>query len=192
MGIGKDLEQVTIDSIRLKCYEKTINQIDDYFEYRHDSDKDKKVVLKMLDELSKRIVREVDKLKSQKRQMCLISKGGSYAIESIFELIEAAHKVRSSHFILDGDRIKADSQRYKLFMEKSIECVDCDIVGRYFKKEKFAHDKTYHLNLYAVDSDGHEVLMTKDHIVAKANGGKDYMSNYQTMCTTCNTKKGHK
>jgi 5-methylcytosine-specific restriction endonuclease McrA len=32
--------------------------------------------------------------------------------------------------------------------------------------------------------------MTKDHIVPKSKGGKDMLSNTQTMCVICNTKKG--
>lgn len=48
----------------------------------------------------------------------------------------------------------------------------------------------YHFNLYAIDKDGNEVLMTKDHILAKARGGKDRISNYQTCCKVCNETKG--
>lgn len=46
-----------------------------------------------------------------------------------------------------------------------------------------------HLNLYAVDPDGTEVLMTRDHVVALADGGLDEMGNLQTMCTPCNEAK---
>jgi 5-methylcytosine-specific restriction endonuclease McrA len=31
---------------------------------------------------------------------------------------------------------------------------------------------------------------TKDHIVPKSKGGKDMLSNTQTICVICNTKKG--
>ena len=31
--------------------------------------------------------------------------------------------------------------------------------------------------------------MTKDHITPKAKGGKDHISNMQTMCSTCNWEK---
>jgi 5-methylcytosine-specific restriction endonuclease McrA len=80
-----------------------------------------------------------------------------------------------------------DSQRLKLFA-KSHACVSCDRVGVVFKLEKHYNDKSPHLNLYSQD----DVLMTKDHIVSKAKGGKDHMSNYQTMCAECNHKKADK
>jgi len=37
---------------------------------------------------------------------------------------------------------------------------------------------------------GHEVLMTKDHIIPKSKGGKNTLKKYQTMCTHCNCRKG--
>ena len=53
-------------------------------------------------------------------------------------------------------------------------------------------DKSYHLNLYAVDDNGDEILMTKDHIIPRSKGGIDDISNYQTMCRLCNEAKGNK
>jgi len=91
-------------------------------------------------------------------------------------------------FELDGDRMNADSQRYQLF-ETNTKCVVCGCEGEYYAKEKSGNAKRYHLNLYAV-VDGVEKMMTKDHILAKANGGKNIMSNYQTMCAQCNEEKG--
>ena len=41
--------------IRITMYEKTINSIDDYFEYRHDSDKDKKFVMGVLDRMARNL-----------------------------------------------------------------------------------------------------------------------------------------
>jgi len=40
----------------------------------------------------------------------------------------------------------------------------------------------YHFNLYAIDENGNEVMMTKDHILAKARGGKDKIDNFQSCC----------
>lgn len=72
------------------------------------------------------------------------------------------------------------------------KCVVCGIEGKYFAKEKFADQSTYHLNLYAVDDNGDEILMTKDHIIPRSKGGIDDISNYQTMCKLCNEAKGNK
>lgn len=92
----------------------------------------------------------------------------------------------------DGDLIKGNSQRYQTFFTKGCKCVVCGIEGKYFAKERHLQDKTYHLNLYAVNDNGEEVLMTKDHIIPRSKGGTDDISNYQTMCKLCNEAKGNK
>lgn len=91
----------------------------------------------------------------------------------------------------DGDLIKGNSQRYQTFFTKGCKCVVCGIEGKYFAKERHLQDKTYHLNLYAVDDNGDEILMTKDHIMPHSKGGIDDISNYQTMCKLCNEAKGN-
>lgn len=92
---------------------------------------------------------------------------------------------------LDGDLIKGNSQRYQTFFTKGCKCVKCGIEGKYFAKEKRENEKSCHLNLYAIDENGKEVLMTKDHIIPKSKDGKDDISNYQTMCYKCNLEKGN-
>ena len=87
--------------------------------------------------------------------------------------------------------IKGNSQRLQLFFTKGMKCVCCGIEGQYFAKEKNAGtEMSYHLNLYGIDKDGNERLITKDHIVAYSNGGKNHLDNYQTMCIDCNRLKG--
>lgn len=92
----------------------------------------------------------------------------------------------------DGDLIKMNSQRYEVFKTRGTTCVDCGIIGLFFAKERTEKCPTYHFNLYAIDEDGKEILMTKDHIIAKSNGGPNKLENYQTMCTHCNFEKGVK
>lgn len=99
---------------------------------------------------------------------------------------------RNAKVDFDGDLIKGNSQRYQTFFTKGCKCVVCGIEGKYFAKEKFADQSTYHLNLYAVDDNGDEILMTKDHIMPHSKGGIDDISNYQTMCKLCNEAKGNK
>jgi hypothetical protein len=101
---------------------------------------------------------------------------------------------RKTRFIFDGDSMKATSHRYWTFKHKGVICVSCGIEGKYFAKEKDykSKEEIYHFNLYAIDADGNEVLMTKDHIIAKFNGGKDHLDNYQPMCVKCNVEKGCK
>lgn len=99
---------------------------------------------------------------------------------------------KKSKHNFDGDMIPMNSQRYELFKEKGIKCVNCKIEGKFFAKERHVSSKGYHFNLYAIDKNEKEVLMTKDHIVPKSKGGENKLHNYQTMCYDCNIVKGDK
>lgn len=100
--------------------------------------------------------------------------------------------VRDRIQIDDNVFVKMDSQRYRLFFTKGTRCADCGIEGQYFWLEQSENQpgSAYHFNLYGIDDDGNEVLMTKDHIVPKAKGGHNRIDNYQTMCVHCNARKG--
>ena len=94
---------------------------------------------------------------------------------------------------MGGDLIKPNSQRYQTFFTKGCNCVVCGIKGSFFAKERTTgSNEAFHLNLYAVNENGEEVLMTKDHIIPKSKGGKNTIDNYQTMCCKCNFEKGNK
>jgi 5-methylcytosine-specific restriction endonuclease McrA len=119
----------------------------------------------------------------------MIRKDEKYPVSFIFdniEIIPSMPKVRKN---MDGDQIYMGSIRYKVF-EKNCTCVVCGLEGTYFVKEKHIHANPYHFNLYGVNEFGHEILMTKDHIIPKSQGGSNHLSNYQTMCTKCNHTKG--
>lgn len=98
---------------------------------------------------------------------------------------------RKAKVELNGDVIKGNSQRYQTFFTKGVKCACCGIEGKYFGKERSSIQPSYHLNLYAIDQNGKEVLMTKDHIIPKSKGGKNCIENYQTMCIRCNEEKGN-
>jgi hypothetical protein len=53
-----------IESKKLELYSKAINQIDDYFEYRNESKKDREVVYKILDDLSASLKLLIEKKKN--------------------------------------------------------------------------------------------------------------------------------
>lgn len=99
-----------------------------------------------------------------------------------------------------GEMVRMTSQRYELFKEKGMTCVKCGLVGTFFALEKPSHKnpdgeyhtKSFHFNLYGIDKDGKEVMLTKDHILPKSKGGKSCLENYQTMCSSCNWEKGNK
>jgi len=91
-----------------------------------------------------------------------------------------------------GESVNMASDRLKTFACHGIKCVGCGLEGQFFAIEAFDRDVRYHLNLYSIDNDGKDVLMTKDHIIPKSKGGKDALTNYQTMCSPCNVQKGSK
>lgn len=80
--------------------------------------------------------------------------------------------------------VNGGSERYLCFYENPF-CVVCNTKGTKLVLERNSDSVCPHFNLYT-DND---VLMTKDHIIARAAGGKDHQSNYQTMCMTCNNLK---
>lgn len=95
---------------------------------------------------------------------------------------------------------RLESQRLTLFKEKGTVCACCGLEASFFRKDVGLSSKairnltepykgTFHLNLYGI-RDGEEVLFTKDHILAKSNGGRNNFQNYATMCTQCNRLKG--
>ncbi len=122
----------------------------------------------------------------------MMERKGIYPIKETFEKLIPYWDIYDSVIDFDGDPLRACSVRYKVFY-KSIKCCKCGIEGKYFAKERSlpANSDKFHLNLYAVDKDGKEVLMTKDHIIPKSKGGSNKVENMQTMCCRCNEKKGN-
>lgn len=93
--------------------------------------------------------------------------------------------------------VRMDSPRYECF-KRSKKCVACGIEGEVMLLQwnlprdsdpEVAKRSSPHFNLYAVVN-GNLVLMTRDHIVPKADGGQDVVENLQTMCHHCNGLKG--
>lgn len=123
-----------------------------------------------------------------------LERKSTHSIEEVREIVKDVLFYKDKRYAkveLDGDIIKGNSQRYQTFFTKGTKCVCCGIEGKYFAKEKVSRDKSYHLNLYAIDENGKEVLMTKDHILPKSKGGQDNVDNYQPMCVRCNKAKGN-
>ena len=116
-----------------------------------------------------------------------------HSIESVRDAVsETMFNPKTTYVMFDGDEIKSTSQRYQVFFTKGLRCVACGIEGKFFAKEK-GHGSSqdrYHLNLYAINENDEEVLMTKDHIIPKSLGGKNTLDNLQPMCQFCNSRKG--
>lgn len=130
---------------------------------------------------------------TNKKQAGKIRVGRKYEPEEVLSVVRSLDlktfkKVRRD---FDGHAIKMGSHRYWTFSEKGCTCVECGLEGTFFVKEKNPDvtRETYHFNLYAIDDEGDEVLMTKDHIVPVSLGGPNHVSNYQTMCLPCNVAK---
>jgi hypothetical protein len=121
-----------------------------------------------------------------------------YTLEEVFEHVHCGLQPRKGvdMAVFDGDAIDMCSRRYHVFKDKGVTCCECGIKGVFFAKERTPSDKgklpnKWHLELYALDGNGREVIMTKDHILPKSKGGKDYIDNLRTMCFYCNCKRGN-
>lgn len=111
-----------------------------------------------------------------------------YSVEEIIGYIKSGKR----RIFLDGESVRVSGVRMKSFAVNGTTCVTCGLTGVFFAMEALDNDKSYHLNLYALDSNGKEVLMTRDHIIPKSKGGGEGIDNMQTMCTRCNCKKADK
>jgi len=119
-----------------------------------------------------------------------------YSIQEVFNLIgeeylsktNASERKLNENIIVEGFRVRKISLRYMTFY-RNLNCVCCGRKGSYFKLErgdrKGPEDRR-HFNLYSEDN----ILMTKDHILPKSQGGENTVFNMQTMCQECNSKKG--
>jgi len=116
----------------------------------------------------------------------------SYELQHVLPHIRAARTGGPERIELDGELVAVTSVRLQTFAFKGTRCVSCGIEGLRFRKVRtHPSDTRPHINLYAAgQSDLIEVLMTKDHIIPRARGGSDALSNMQTMCFRCNERKG--
>jgi len=91
-------------------------------------------------------------------------------------------------------RVNFKSLRLQCF-KRSRVCIKCGKIGTIMSLDKFRKESKLphaHFNLYAEGPEGILTIMTKDHIIPKSKGGKDHLSNLQTMCIVCNMKKDDK
>lgn len=83
--------------------------------------------------------------------------------------------------------------RLEMFRRGGTVCVKCGIKGTvfYIEHHKNEHVFPYAINLYGIDKNGYEVMMTWDHIIPVSFGGSDKIENAQCMCRRCNERKGN-
>jgi len=97
-------------------------------------------------------------------------------------------------YVFLGEQVKLTSLRMQTFLHKGTVCSACGREAAYFAVERHwsrqeGHSNTYHLNLYGLGVEENEILYTHDHTIARALGGKDQISNTETMCSHCNNSK---
>jgi len=122
-----------------------------------------------------------------------------YPLDVIFPHIYSSKEYKENpelkERIFDGDVIKMTSLRLRLFKFVSHTCRKCNLKGIFFAKERTNHlnsiTQSYHLNLYGYNSNGDEIMLTKDHIKPKAKGGQDILMNMDCLCKLCNEEKGN-
>lgn len=95
-------------------------------------------------------------------------------------------------FSICGYDLKLKSLRYQTFLATGLKCTRCGLKASLFAFEKNEITDKPHANPYGLLKDGTEIMFTKDHIIPSSRGGKNRLDNFQTMCKTCNTKKGNK
>lgn len=84
--------------------------------------------------------------------------------------------------------VYVNSQRYLLFAQDGLKCSKCQAEATVCFLSKPSQNRS-HFNFFC-EKNGEYVLLTKDHKVARANGGRDVLANYIPMCSRCNVKKG--
>lgn len=116
------------------------------------------------------------------------------SLQEGFDLLLLTKEKRT---LIDGHQVTTNlhhSLRLRTFLEKGTKCVTtgCPLEGNFFAIERGLGQSNldiYHLNLWAVDGVGQEILMTCDHILAQSLGGINALCNTQTMCAPHNFEK---
>lgn len=90
---------------------------------------------------------------------------------------------------LEGEAVKYNSKRLRVFKLRGTKCAYCGREATYFALEKHPNDGSFHLELYALNKDGSETMFTRDHVVPRSRGGSDKIKNQVPACDTCNRGK---
>ena len=94
------------------------------------------------------------------------------------------------HAKVQGYRVLTKGLRLATFLSQPRQCSSCGLPARYFAIERCLGERgRYHLNLYGVNAQGHSILMTHDHTLARSLGGANNLSNTTAMCAPCNLQK---
>lgn len=112
-------------------------------------------------------------------------------IESCLKALVAAKEL--GMISLRGYKIIVDTDRYENLYYHGLKCAQCGLEAKFAAIEKNIYSKDkFHLNVYGIDKNGKELMLTKDHIFPRILGGLDTLNNYQVLCERCNSCKGNK
>jgi len=132
-----------------------------------------------------RLLIQLDKLRNKVEKVRI----GEFQFDEVFPYFSNENN-KKEYIVNDISYIvKMNSDRYFLFKNQS-SCVSCGLKGTRIFLECLPNDEAPHFNLYGEEEEK-LVLFTKDHIKAKCFGGKNELSNYQTMCSICNSLKAY-
>lgn len=122
----------------------------------------------------------------------------TYVRVGVFQLDEVLPYITKNKTkrVYNDYSILMDSLRCQTFLHSGTVCVACGTAGTFFALERHVRNNknpdAHHFNLYGIDKQGQEVMLTKDHILPKSKGGSDSLDNLQTMCIICNGRKADK
>lgn len=124
------------------------------------------------------------------------TKGPNIPIKDVFAQMGNGDREYISGIFNDTE-VNLGILNIRMHFHKGVDCIQCGAKGDHFKLQRTPGPphilfSQWHLNLFAIDNNGKEVLMTKDHRMPKSKGGSDDLDNLDPMCTKCNGKKADK
>lgn len=89
---------------------------------------------------------------------------------------------------IDGEDVRVLNDKYKVFFTNGYKCAFCGIEAQKFVLEKYTeHPSWAHLNLYTVDKNGKDVLMSIEKI-DRENAKEFRHERFVTICEKCRRK----
>lgn len=102
---------------------------------------------------------------------------------------------RAKFAYIDGFEVPKASLRMRLFLSqkpgRGLRCANCGCEATYvlLQRPRKPHRcfPSHRAWFFPYTADG--VMLTRDHVVPKAHGGKNISTNMQTLCLPCNAWK---
>lgn len=108
----------------------------------------------------------------------------------LFKFFNSYQIDNASLFLNPKIHIQHVPRSLKFFLQKGTKCQCCQTEGIYVVSGIYRGGCTVKKTRLLFDENF--VMMTRDHIIPKASGGKTVLENLQTLCATCNVRKADK